>query len=610
MAKDSPLEQPRAQEGSAQERADISDALIAALAKAGGKAEEDVPELLRVIAEGLDFDIATLWWWRPEEGVLRCEHVWWRGKAAETFTEAALGSTLEPGDPVPGTVFVERRAVWIPDVEAFPHFRRSPAAVAAGLRSGFAFPILARGEVIGVIELFTPEERVLDAPLFNAVTAASSGLGDFIERLNLEQNRARLLAELGTAHRRQQFLLDATRALSTARGLDETIERLATVAVPAIGDLCLIDAVAGDGSLVRLAALHRDPMRQSLVDQLMRFAPDPSGDHPAAIAIRTGQSFVSAHMSDSFMRATTRSEYHLDLTQRLGFTSYVSVPLLSEGRAIGALTVVSSGSGRHFGAEELSLVEELAVQVASVIERERRYDEQHEVAQFLQRSMLPEPLEAPEGLEVCGRCLSSGNATEAGGDFYDVVALQASTAALVIGDVEGHDLVAIAAMAKIRSAALAFLQTCPRPQEVVELLDRFVEMNVRPRIATVSVGVLDIQSGLLQIASAGHPAPLIVAETVEPLECRPGPPLGAGGRGFEVTRALIPEGAGIVLYTDGLIETRELGPTARFDRLVEALGRIEVDDLGTACDKVIAETLAGEVPIDDVTLLFARRTGA
>lgn len=599
---------PGERSGSASAGAPIANALLAALSTASGDAAQDIPTLLQVLAESLGFEVATLWRWRPEEGVLCCEHVWQQpGSQLDLFLEAALGSTLRPGEPVPGAVLVTRTAEWVADVAAYPNFRRGPAAVAAGLRSGFAFPIRAGDEIAGVFELFALSVREPDEPLVAEVTRAATRLGDVIERLDLEAQRSRLLAELEEAHQRQNFLLQVNRALATTRGLAATIERLAVVAVPVIGDLCLVDVATDDGGITRLAAHHADPSLEPLVEELRRFPPDPRGDHPAAIVIRTGRSLIAPEMGPEFMSATTQSPRHLDLTRRLGFTSYICAPLLSSERTIGALTLVSAGSGRHFGEAELSLAEELAAQVTSVLEREQRYDEQHEVAHFLQRSMLPERLDIPDGIEVCARYVASNRVTEVGGDFYDLVRLDPTRVALIIGDVTGHDLVAITAMAKIRSALRAFLQSDPAPDRALESLDRFVAGLDEQRMVTVAIGVLDIATGALDLAVAGHPPPLLVAGDVTPLPYAAGPLAGLGRGRYKVRRSVVPHGAGLVFYTDGLVERRVGGPEARLAQLTEALRIADRSDLVSACDKVITATLEGMNPSDDVALLWAVR---
>jgi GAF domain-containing protein len=586
----------------------IADEFFSVLAETSGDADTVVPQLLAIIGRELGFEVATMWWWRRDQALLRCEQVWQvPGARFGHFLDTALGATLSRGDAVPGVVLESGKPVWVPEVAEHPDFRRAPAATAVGLRSGFAFPIRARGAIVGVFELFTAQRREPDEPLFAVVAQAAARLGDFIERLNLEREQARLLRDLEAAQRRQDFLLQANRALSATRGLAETIEQLAAVAVPAIGDLCLVDVVRGGGTIERLAARHAEPDRQLLADGLRRYPPDPAGDHPAAVAIRTGRSLTAPEMSTRFMADTTQSDGHLELTALLGFTSYMSAPLLDDGQPLGALTIVSAGSGRRFGPDDLALMEELAAQVASVIGRERRYDEQHLVAMELQRSMLPERLDPVAGLRVAARYMASNEATEVGGDFYDLVRLDETHVALIVGDIEGHDLVATTAMAKVRSVLTGYLELQARPAQVLDMLDRYVEHHIPHRMVTVVLGVLDLRSGELELVVAGHPPPLLVGTTVEQLIVAPGPPVGLGAGRYVAARFSVPSDAGLVFFTDGLIERRRGGPTARLERLLGAVALVDREDLEKACDAVIEMTMSDARPADDVAVLWAMR---
>lgn len=591
----------------------VADALFTALAHASGDVDEDLPLLLQVIAESLSFDVATIWWWDPGEGLLRCRHAWQAPSAGcGEFLELAGRTVLAPGEPIPGSVFQEGEAMWISDIEHYPNLRRGEAARAVGLRSGVAFPIQASDGTVGVFELFSLAPRQDDRPLLDAVATAAAHLGDFVERLHVHAERDHLLVELGAAHRRQRFLLDANQALATSQGLDATIEKLSRVAVPALGDLLLIDVVTDTGRVERLSAYHADPARAALMAELRYYPPRLDGDHPAAIAIRTGRSNVATEFPGDFPASTTQDDHHRDIVERLGFTSYMCTPLLSEERSIGALTVVSAGSGRHFGDGDLQLVMELAGQVASVIERERRFDDQRHVAQVIQRSMLP-GIGPPTGLEVAVRYRVSGAETEVGGDFYDVVELDSRKIALVIGDVEGHDLTAVTVMAKARSALHAVLQSVPDLGDALGAIDRFVAEQPEGRFVTVCVAVLDRATGDVELGLSGHPAPLRLGDVVDVLAGTPGPPAGAAGDlgcpRPATTRSHLPIGAGLMLYTDGLVETASGGPEARLPALLGALGRHHGAPIERACDAVIDETLAGSVPTDDIAVLWVIRRG-
>src|SRR5262249_14744142 len=103
-------------------------------------------------------------------------------------------------------------------------------------------------------------------------------------------------------------------------------------------DLCLIDMVQDDGAVVRVAVAHADPARQALVDELRRYPPDPRGPHPAMRALRSGRAEVIEQADDATLEATARSAEHLEVVRRLGFRSYMCIPLMARGRGLGVLT--------------------------------------------------------------------------------------------------------------------------------------------------------------------------------------------------------------------------------------------------------------------------------
>ncbi len=588
----------------------ISDQLLLLLAEARGPAHQMVPSLLQVIAEGLAFDLATVWRWRPETGLLRCDHEWHAfGAGLEPFAQASLGALLGLGEPLPGTVMASDAALFVADLLELSNFRRATAASKAGIHSAFAFPIRARDRLVGVIELFSREPRQPDPPLDDAVAHLGERFGELLERLDLEDERSRLVNELERSRRRQDFLLRATEALAGTSSLEETIRRLALVAVPDLGDLCLIDVLAEDGSMVRLAAQHADPTRQALADELVDHPPDPAGSHPSALAARTGRSQWSPEMPAEFMATTTDSVRHLELTRLLDFTSFVSVPLMAADDVLGALTVVSAGSGRRFGAEELTLAEELAAHVASVVDRARSYDEQREISGALQRSLLPDVAEA-ETLDIAARYEASNHAADVGGDFYDAMVLADGRTALAIGDVEGHDMEATATMGQVRSAMRAYLETEGEPETVLALLDRFVERQAR-RLVTLCLAVVYPEATKVTVAAAGHPPPLLASEAgpVTPLSAFPGPPLGIGIARYRATEVTLPAEWALLFYTDGLVEDRVGGPEGRLGDVVAALGRTRRARAGTICNSVLATVTAGATVDDDIAVLAVRHPG-
>ncbi len=210
-----------------------------------------------------------------------------------------------------------------------------------------------------------------------------------------------------------------------------------------------------NGRFRRLACQHYDPAKAALVRELQHdFPPDPPGVHPSIDVVRQGRSRWSPVMSDEFLRETTRGQRHFDVVKALGFTSYIVVPLIGDNAPIGAVTFVSAGSGRRFNERDVASAEQLAVQVGSVVERARRHEHEHLIAHTLQQSLLPDRLPVVAGLELAARYQPGSDFTEVGGDWYDVVKL-GERIALVVGDVEGHDMEAASVMGKLRNGLSA-----------------------------------------------------------------------------------------------------------------------------------------------------------
>jgi PAS domain S-box-containing protein len=422
------------------------------------------------------------------------------------------------------------------------------------------------------------------------------------------QSNEELLERLRAAQRSQSFLLLASDVLARASSYAETIERLAAVSVPALGDLCFIDIRQDDGRLVRLAARHADPEKRDLVAELERnYPPLDWGPHPSVLAIQTGESRWSSEMSEQFLRETTRDERHFDIVNSLNFTSYMAVPLIAENTVLGCVTIVSAGSGRRFGPEDLALTERLAERVAQVVVRARRYDREHLASHALQSSLLPPDPPELAGLRTTARYLPGTLDVEVGGDFYDVVHLPSGAVAFAIGDVVGHDLIAATTMGQLRSVFRALLATTDGPYQLIKEIQEGWPILGLPRLATALFGRLDVASGELLIASAGHPPPLLVTDDYAAyLDVSPSPLLGSPGETAAEWAGHLPHGSTLLLYTDGLVEHRHQDIDVGLERLRRVSADAGARDPEQLCNAVV-EALISSDRRDDVAILAVTR---
>jgi signal transduction histidine kinase/CheY-like chemotaxis protein len=210
-----------------------------------------------------------------------------------------------------------------------------------------------------------------------------------------------LLARERLARSQADLLAETSIVLGSSLEYEITLERLAQILVPRLADLCVVDIVDETGEIRRVAAMHSDPARAQLVRDLQEhFPPDPQGDHPVAQALRTGQAQIAGDISASALAAIAPEPGHRDIARALHYTAYLVVPLLARGRTLGALSLVSSGSGRRYTAADLPLVEDIARRAAIAIDNARLFRDSEtrrraaqtltEVGRFLNQALDPD----------------------------------------------------------------------------------------------------------------------------------------------------------------------------------------------------------------------------
>jgi integral membrane sensor domain MASE1/anti-sigma regulatory factor (Ser/Thr protein kinase) len=236
----------------------------------------------------------------------------------------------------------------------------------------------------------------------------------------------------------------------------------------------------------------------------------------------------------------------------------------------------------------------------------RKAEREHRIAETLQRSLLPDRLPELPGLQLAARYVPASADMEVGGDWYDVLQLPNGQVGLAIGDVAGHGLRAAFTMEQLRMGLRAYALEEPAPAKVVSRLDRLVSQLLAPEIATLVYLVLDLDSGTVRLANAGHPPPLVVGPGGETsyLDDVPGSPLGCDDpEPVETTFRLVP-GSTLMLFTDGLVEKRGVSIQAGLERL-EILAADCDQDIEEFCETVLGSMVQGVIS-DDVALLAIR----
>ena len=408
-------------------------------------------------------------------------------------------------------------------------------------------------------------------------------------RLYAAEREARLEADRATESlRRLQTITDV--ALSHLE-LDELLEELlGRVKEMLEVDLAAIVLAENDGRTLVVGATKGVPA--DLSD--LRLSPGEGFVGRVAAARRP---IVLEQVRDSDVIPPLRGR---------GIESLMGVPLIAEGRVTGVMPV-GSMTRRVFTPEEVRLTQLAADRMAIAIENARLYQQEHRIAETLQRSLLPNVLPSVAGVSVAARYLPARAEAQVGGDWYDVVELAGGGLALSIGDVSGHGIEAAALMGQIRNGLRAAAIEGAGVADAVERVDRLLQ-GQRQRddsIATAVFARLNGDGSKLELSSAGHPPPLVIGPdgAAHFLEEGRSVPLGVPARtkrsAFSCT---LEPGSVLLLYTDGLVERRGTPITDGLARLARAASGAGHDP-EIACDRVVEAMLGGDGPADDVAVL-------
>lgn len=233
----------------------------------------------------------------------------------------------------------------------------------------------------------------------------------------------------------------------------------------------------------------------------------------------------------------------------------------------------------------------------------KRYEHERDIAETLQRALLPEAAPDLPGLAVATRYFPGGAGLQVGGDWYDVFPMPGGRLGVAVGDVVGHGVAAAAVMGQLRVALRAYAVEFASPATVLSCLGRLAKSLDDSQMATALYGVVDPHSATIELASAGHPPPLIVSADGEVsfLELDSAPPLGVlvDLPPTQVVERLEP-GSAVLFYTDGLVERR--GASIEDGMATVAAAAAGPGDLDALCDRV-SDAMRVEEASDDVALL-------
>ncbi|MEU6057260.1 SpoIIE family protein phosphatase [Streptomyces sp. NPDC047097] len=435
---------------------------------------------------------------------------------------------------------------------------------------------------------------------------------------------------------RLRFVGAATRRIARGIDLDEIVLGLCRATVPTFSDAILVylrdplpvgDDRPVDPFVLRLRRTDRLRLTED-GGELSLTAADPDDEldlGPASelCEVRTGGALaevlrgVRPVFGDSAAARAAFPELLGD--NRCVPTGHRAIlaPLRGRRRVIGAAVFLRRPDRSPFEPGDLLVAAQLATHTALGIDKAVLYGREAYIADELQRTMLPENLPQPTGVRLASRYLPAAETARVGGDWYDAIPLPGSRVALVVGDVMGHSMTSAAIMGQLRTTAQTLAGLDLPPQEVLHHLDEQAQRLGENRMATCLYAVYDPVAHRITIANAGHPPPVLLhlGGRAEVLRVPPGAPIGVGGVDFEAVELDAPAGATLLLYTDGLVESRMRDVWAGIEQLRERLaataqltGPDHSPPLEALCDDVLDMLGPGDRD-DDIALLAARFDG-
>ncbi len=390
-----------------------------------------------------------------------------------------------------------------------------------------------------------------------ALAVAIALLAIMVVRERKARRRFRILGELAT--------------VSDAGGsLEETFDAICAILVPEMADFCMIDVIDEDRVprrvAVRVAAGGNPEFERGLVERMPSTPPRMvDGGDPSSLEPRFYE-----RMSEQSLRELSHDADDLEFLRSLGMRSAVTVALQARGEVTGTLTIGVAWSGRRYRREDARFAWIFSGRVALALDNsglfadlEQAERARSEIAETLQRGLLPSPLPHIPGWSIAAMYRPAGAENEVGGDFYDVFRVPGGWM-LVIGDVTGRGAHAASITAVARYTLRTAAVLTDDPLVALQTLNR--TLLARGDSALCSLAAMTLSEDRFEpvrLAVAGHPPPLLIdGESVTEVTSAD-PVLGAfHDAEWRIARSELEPGQQLVIVTDGITEAR--GSEGRF----------------------------------------------
>jgi len=530
--------------------------------------------------------------------------------------ESARFPEIPLDDSMPASLALDEGAPLFVETEA-ELTARWPALLDLPTKAFCALPLIVEGRRLGLLAIgfrgdhpFPPDER-------EYLTAIAEQAALALARAESQAALAEARQEAEERREQLDFLAEASDQLSRSLDLDVTLETVAVLAVPRLTDRCALYLLEGTEIDRRVIGptFTDDEWELFLAGEL-----NVSATGGVGAVIRTGTPQYIRDLDDQMLAAAVRNPGALDLLTRVGFGGVLIQPLRARGHTLGALAFVNR-RGRPMDEDTVALAGELAARAALAIDNARLYTEASHVSHRLVESLLPSRLPSVPGLDMAVAYEPASSDIGVGGDFYDVITIDADTVLVTVGDVQGKGVEAAAvtgiARTTIKSATL--FETDPAPllahlnaTLIGHIIDR-AESAEHPwddaRLCTAVVVRLDRngRGWWATTASAGHPLPwLRHADGTLEAACEPGMMLGVDPEAsYATTTVELAPGASLVLFTDGISECPADGGPLGTDGIATVL-REAAGPAAETTARIAALATGSSGAFDDVVVLTVR----
>lgn len=455
-----------------------------------------------------------------------------------------------------------------------------------------AAPIIYKGRVLGVLELFAQTARRLTAAEADLLSSVLSHIAIAVENANAHETIRQALAS-------SRMLLQATEAIASVLEVGEILARLTELASRSLG-------------VNRVKILFYDEQKDELVLTAGRGDIPPVGTSYQLADMTKAQRHVFDTHKCSIVHYSPTEEPETILARNV--VSELMTPLNYKNTILGIMLLDDPGIDRVFSVTDIELTEALSRHAAVAIANARAYSQQQEIAATLQKSFLQLQIPVVPGVETGAYYTSATTGALVGGDFYDVFVCHRKRLSIAIGDVSGKGIGATATAAAVKNTLHMLAMDECGPASVLSRTNDLISPQLAgSKFVTMTMIVLDPSSGHFLYGNAGHPPPLIYrrgAKSAAPMSVG-NVPLGVTKKPiYRESTDMLAADDFIVLYTDGVIEARcdsELYGEERLIKAVDAAAGLEAQEIvGQVIDDV--KKFSRDRLSDDIALLVVKRT--